>query len=102
MHLSIVQDAGLIDLFDTLHAVGEILTASGRPDAQRRQWEDRGSKAHQFLEIALEPSPAAHSPGSASSGSAPDQLPGHAVPAAFLHEQVSERKFRTGRNRSPI
>lgn len=37
-------------------------------------------------------------PGSASSRSALVRLPGHAVPSAFLHEQVSERKFRTGRN----
>jgi hypothetical protein len=28
----------------------------------------------------------------------PDQRPGHAVPPALLHEQVSERKTRTGRN----
>ena len=31
-----------------------------------------------------------------------DMRAGHAVPPAFLHEQVSERKFRTGRNLGQI
>jgi hypothetical protein len=66
-HLSIVQDAGLIDLFDTLDAVGEILTAISRPDAQRRQWEGHGSKAHQFPKIAPEAGTACRLARSASS-----------------------------------
>ena len=57
-------------------------------------WEDRGSKAHQFLQIALETGPLTHWPGLRSS---PDRLPCHPDPSAFPHEQVSERKFRTGR-----
>ncbi|MCB5291695.1 DUF4192 family protein [Arthrobacter sp. SO3] len=61
-------------------------------------WEGRGSKAHQFLPLALEADPGYHlarlSKLMISSGSAAC----HAVPPAFLHEQVSERTIRTGRN----
>ena len=49
-----------------------------------------------------QPAPATDWPGTASSWSAPDQWPCHAVPSAFHHEQVSERKTRTGRNPGSI
>ncbi|WGZ80668.1 MULTISPECIES: hypothetical protein [unclassified Arthrobacter] len=65
-------------------------------------WEGHGSRAYQFLQPALEAGPPNDWPGSASSWSAPDQLPCHAAPPAFLHELVSERKTRTGRNPKSI
>ena len=61
-------------------------------------WEGRGSKAHQFLQLALEADPGYHL------ARLSDQMIGRGIVAvscrspAFLHEQVSERKFWTGRN----
>ncbi|MET1089108.1 MAG: hypothetical protein ABWY04_18655 [Arthrobacter sp.] len=56
------------------------------------------ARGGRVLRLALAAGPGHRTGQAASSWSAPDQWPCRAVPTAFLHELVSERKTRTGRN----
>ncbi|MHA7223933.1 hypothetical protein ACX80S_16685 [Arthrobacter sp. RHLT1-20] len=51
---------------------------------------------------SVEPFPVAFNDEGTASTAISRRQESHAVPPAVLHEQVSERKFRTGRNRRSI